>query len=131
MSRVPQKPANRGSQKWIQALVNRAPYVLDRAIAHRLGFLPTDKIVWTSPLAEDEYAEYRDDTFLSRIDARVASPRLHEFWPARGPQWDALGRTSRGEPLLVGRSRTSASSCPGGRARAGTPWPRSTRACGA
>jgi hypothetical protein len=26
---------------------------------------------------------------------------LSSFWPTRGPQWDALGRTSRGEFLLV------------------------------
>ena len=26
---------------------------------------------------------------------------MDEFWPARGPQWDALGRTSLGKVLLV------------------------------
>src|SRR5687767_14622421 len=60
-----------------------------------------DKIVWLSPLASDAYAEYRDDVMLSKIGARPGAVPLSGFWPARGPQWDALGRTSRGEPLLV------------------------------
>ena len=101
MSRMPQKPASRGSQKWIQLLVNRAPHLLDRAIARHLSFSPTDKIVWLSPLAQDAYAEYRDEMFLSKIEARAEVAPLSGFWPARGPQWDALGRTSRGEPLLI------------------------------
>lgn len=101
MSRVPQKRASRGSQKWIQALVNQAPHLLDRAIAPYLNLSPTDKIVWLSPLAEDAYAEYRDEMFLSKIAARTEVAPISGLWPTRGPQWDALGRTSRGEPLLI------------------------------
>ncbi len=101
MSRVPQKRANRGSQKWIQVLVNQAPHLLDRAIARHLNLSPTDKIVWLSPLAQDAYAEYRDEMFLSKIEARAEAAPLSGFWPTRGPQWDALGQTSRGEPLLI------------------------------
>ncbi len=71
VSRVSQKRASRGSQKWIQALVNRAPHLLDRAIAPHLNLSPTDKIVWLSPLAGDAYAEYRDEMFLSKIEART------------------------------------------------------------
>jgi hypothetical protein len=93
MSRVPQKRASRGSQKWIQLLVNQAPHLLDRAIARHLNLSPVDKIVWLSPLG--------DDTFLSKIEARTDMVPLSGFWPVRGPQWDALGRTSRGEPLLI------------------------------
>lgn len=101
MSRVRQKRASRGSQKWLQLVVNQAPHLLDRAIARHLNFTPTDKIVRLSPLAHDDYAEYRDETFLSKIEARADRVPLSRFWPARGPQWDGLGRTSRGEPLLV------------------------------
>lgn len=101
MSRVPQKRASRGSQKWIQALVNRAPHLLDRAIAPHLNLSPTDRILWLSPLAGDAYAEYRDEMLLSKIEARAEAAPLSGFWPTRGPQWDALGRTSRGEPLLI------------------------------
>lgn len=101
MSRVAQKRASRGSQKWIQMLVNQAPYLLDRAIARHLNLSPTDKIIWLSPVTKDDYAEYRDDAFLEKIDARPGIVPLVDFWPSRGPQWDALGRTSRGEPLLI------------------------------
>ena len=101
MSRVPQKSATRGSQKWIQLLVNRAPHLLGRAIAHHLSFSPTDKITWLSPLADDSYAEYRDQDALAKIQAPAPLAPLSTFWPAGGPQWDALGRTSRAEPLLI------------------------------
>jgi hypothetical protein len=46
MSRFPQKPATRGSQKWLQLLVNRAPHLLDGGIARHLGFSSTGKITW-------------------------------------------------------------------------------------
>ena len=88
MSRFPQKTATRGSQKWLQRLVNQAPHVLDRAVAHELSLSGTDRIAWLSPRADDAHAE------LERTS-------LASFWPTRGPQWDALGRTSRGEPLLI------------------------------
>jgi hypothetical protein len=26
---------------------------------------------------------------------------LASFWPRRGPRWDGLGRTLRGQPLLI------------------------------
>jgi hypothetical protein len=101
MSRVPQKPASRGSQKWLQLLVNRAPHLLDSALGRHLGLSPADTIAWLSPRADDGYAEYRDEAFLTKIGARPQRTPLAAFWPTRGPQWNALGRTSRGEPLLV------------------------------
>ena len=101
MSRVRQRPASKGSQKWLQLLVNRVPHLLDRALPGPLNLRGTDKITWLSPRAEDDYAEYRDDAFLAKIGIDLTSCPLSGFWPARGPQWDALGRTSRGESLLV------------------------------
>src|SRR5688572_19638636 len=101
MLRVPQKPAARGSQKWVQLLVNRAPHLLDRALGRELSLSTTDKIIWRSPLTDDSHAEYRDAAFMARVGAQPKRTALTAFWPARGPQWDALGRTGRGEPLLV------------------------------
>jgi hypothetical protein len=101
MSRVAQKTAARGSQKWLQLLVNQAPHLLDPALAHELNLAGTDTITWLSPKADDAHAEYRDEAFLTRLDVELERTPLSSFWPARGPQWDALGRTSRGEPLLV------------------------------
>jgi hypothetical protein len=101
MPRFPQKAADRGSQKWLQKLVNQAPHLLDRALAPELGLSGTDKIVWLSPRNDDAHAEYRDEAFLTKVGVKLTCTPLQSFWPARGPQWDALGRTSRGEPLLV------------------------------
>ncbi|MCU9847611.1 hypothetical protein OEZ60_06290 [Defluviimonas sp. WL0024] len=60
--------------------------------------MPT--IDWVSPLAEDDYAEYRDGAFLERLGIDSLCGPLKDFWPQRGPQWDALGLTSSG-PVLV------------------------------
>jgi hypothetical protein len=94
MGRFPQNKGVRGSLRWIQHFVNEEPRVLDAAI----GFGP---IQWHSPLAVDEYAEYRDSSFLDLLGIGLPRRSLSSFWPARGPQWDALGRAESGEFVLV------------------------------
>lgn len=59
------------------------------------------RIEWRSPLREDEFAEYRDAAFLSRLGLGHLTDALAAFWPQRGPQWDALGMTEAGHVLLV------------------------------
>jgi len=66
MSRVRQKPATKGSQKWLQLLVNRAPHLFDYTLAGPLSLSGADKIEWLSPRADDGYAEYRDEAALAR-----------------------------------------------------------------
>ena len=99
--------ANRGSRKWLQVLVNCRPELLNDAIAQRLPGLPED-VDWLSPLAEDHYAEYRDQTFLDRLSSSgyyrkptEAQSDLTDFWPRFGPQWDGLAVTDRGQVILV------------------------------
>ena len=77
--RVPQKPGTKGSQKWMQVLVNQAPYVLDRAIARELNLTPAEKIQWLSPLADDAYAEYRDQAteYLERGKGAINAQKEH------------------------------------------------------
>lgn len=90
--RVIQPEGQRGSLKWIQ-----------RAVEHRPDRLqPPDlpAITWLSPRREDGFAEYRDGAFLGLLGLSHLSSALREFWPRRGPQWDALGVTERG-PVLV------------------------------
>ncbi|HEY2873304.1 MAG TPA: hypothetical protein VGJ56_15375 [Reyranella sp.] len=60
-----------------------------------------DVIAWLSPLSSDQFAEYRDGSFLQLIGKPELEPTLKKFWPSRGPQWDALGKTSQGDILLV------------------------------
>jgi hypothetical protein len=99
MSRVEQPAGSRGSLKWIQRAVNLHPQVLNEPL---LAQIPgAAAIEWLSPLAGDNYAEYRDGDFLDRIGAGVLRAQLAQFWPQRGPQWDALARTDRGDVLLI------------------------------
>lgn len=97
--RVIQPPGARGSLKWIQRAVNDRPSLLDALILPHLGDART--IEWLSPLASDVFAEYRDAAFLERLGLQEFIPSLEGFWPKRGPQWDALARSDRGDILLV------------------------------
>jgi len=99
MARFVQAKADRGSQRWLQIAVNENPDCLDDLLLPRLG--GAKNIRWKSPLVEQEFAEYRDLDFLKAIEADAAASALESFWPARGPQWDALAISDRGDRLLV------------------------------
>lgn len=89
--RIPQPIGTRGSLRWLQLAVNRRPDLFR-------GDLPG--VRWLSPLAADDFAEYRDGSFLKLLGLGELAPQLKAFWPARGPQWDALGLVG-GAPVLV------------------------------
>lgn len=96
--RVIQPIGTRGSLKWMQRAVADRWEDLERDI---LNALPTAKsIEWLSPLLHDEMAEYRDEAWLERIGCLHLNDELMEFWPRRGPQWDALARTDAGHVLV-------------------------------
>jgi len=101
MPRIPQGPAVKGSQKWIQKLVNEKPDILNSRISAQLNFPDTDTITWLSPIAEDGYAEYRDQAFLDLLNVKLPNVSLSDFWPSRGPVWDGLGRSETGKAFLV------------------------------
>jgi len=94
MGRFPQPNATRGSLRWVQHFVNAGQNALEAAI----GIGP---IQWRSPLASDEFAEYRDSSFLDLLGVQLPRRSLSSFWPVQGPQWDALGRAESGELVLV------------------------------
>jgi hypothetical protein len=58
-------------------------------------------VTWLSPLADDGFAEYRDDCFLDRLGVKAQGVPLSKFWPRNGPRWDGLGKASGNRPLLV------------------------------
>lgn len=101
MPRIQQNSAHKGSQWWLQYLVNRNSKLLDGPIRDHLRLEDSETIDWLSPLIEDDYAEYQDDDFLTRLSLRLDKRSLRSFWPRGGPVWDGLGRTSRGDILLV------------------------------
>jgi hypothetical protein len=98
MSRVPQSAGQRGSLKWIQRAVNEHRDVLDAPLLAALG---ARHIHWRSPLAYDDFAEYRDGDFLKRLGLERLTAALKAFWPDRGPQWDALALSDGGDVLLI------------------------------
>ncbi|MEM2129282.1 MAG: hypothetical protein QXZ70_01655 [Candidatus Bathyarchaeia archaeon] len=101
MTRFTQKLARRGSQKWIQKLVNEKSHILESKIHKALNLSSEEDIHWLSPLQDDNYAEYRDDAFLNRLNIKLDTVSLADFWPKGGPQWDALGKSSKGKLFLV------------------------------
>ena len=101
MGRYRKDPATRGSEKWLQVLVNERPDLFDALLRSAIKLPTTNKVEWLSPLKADEYAEYRDQSFLARLGVAPSQSSLQSFWPNLGPQWDGLGKTERGDLLLV------------------------------
>ena len=97
--RAPQPEGTKGSLKWTQRAIEEQWDALEGPI---LAAMPgASRIDWLSPLRKDEFAEYRDAAFLDRLSLTHLTDELANFWPARGPQWDALARTSAGQVLLI------------------------------
>lgn len=103
-----------GSQRQIQTYVNESCGELNQAIELSiqarqgiLSLLPR----WVSPLAAHNYDEYRDEEFLSVIGLSQYASALNEFWPRRGPCWDALacfeGTTAAGLLTVEAKSHIS------------------------
>lgn len=95
--------ALRGSQRWLQVAVNRKPQLLLSALQRSGAIGPGIAVKWRSPLQAENFREYRDQKALDKAGVEIANLKkpLNEFWPARGPVWDALGITSEGNPLFV------------------------------
>lgn len=94
--RVVQQAGRKGSLKWLQLAVNRRPELIEHP---SIGYVD-----WLSPLEADDYAEYRDAAFLHLVGLGHLAPALAEFWPARGPQWDALGRSGTNIVLVEAKA---------------------------
>lgn len=101
MSRVVQPKGAKGSLKWIQRLVNKCPYLINQQLDIAINLRKDDNIHWLSPLSTDEYAEYRDVSFTEKLGITLNRRSGESFWPERGPQWDALGKTDSGKVILV------------------------------
>ena len=81
--------------------------------------IPTSTTVdWASPLERDECCEYRDNVALAKAGISTLPIRpLGDFWPARGPVWDAIGRTSDDVAIFVeAKAHIPEAASPGSRA---------------
>jgi hypothetical protein len=101
MTRTIQKSDGHGSLNDIQVLVNKNQVLIDKLIKAEFSKLAKEEIIWTSPLENDEFAEYRDDDFLVKVGLDPNEIQLDKFWPTKGPQWDALAHTTGGKIILV------------------------------
>jgi hypothetical protein len=63
----------------------------DRIVASSLTLCLSQvlELRWKSPLASEDFYEYRDD-FLAPLALEQHISAVRRFWPAGGPQWDAL-----------------------------------------
>ncbi len=95
-----QSSTKRGNQWWPQVLVNEQPESLKHKPAAILGIQPQE-IHWLSPLKEDDYSEYSDIDFIDRLGISLDEVPVGSFWPGRGPVWNGLGKTDRGDKILV------------------------------
>lgn len=112
-------PVN-GSQRLLQLAVNHRPELLHAALRKCGAVGRRESLCWVSPLAVENYCEYRDSTALGklRLTQRIRKP-LGEFWPARGCVWDALGIAGESRPILVeAKAHIPEAASPGTRALA-------------
>jgi hypothetical protein len=98
---VAQPRAKRGSQKWIQDIVNACPELLNFHIQEKIKSLSGREICWKSPQKGKNFAEYRDSDFLKEIGLEQLTEELNQFWPKNGPQWDALGKTKDDKGFIL------------------------------
>lgn len=91
-----------GSQRLFQIAVERRPELLLRALRKSGAVGRREQMTWVSPLASEDFKEYRDTAALLRLGVPqpLRSP-LKGFWPSRGQVWDGLGVSSGGRPILV------------------------------
>jgi len=115
--RVEQPNGARGSLKWIQCLVDKHPDALDKKL-REAGALAVDRhLKWLAPLHDDKWAEYRDAQFLEKLGHADLAGELANYWPRRGPQWDALAMDESGRAFLIeakAHAREMASTCKAG-----------------
>jgi hypothetical protein len=94
--------AEAGSQQWTQIAINRRPDLILAALRKAKAISDSTTIRWTSPLEDERCCEYRDRRALTKAGIGVLPVRpLNTFWPARGPVWDAIGRTSEDVAVFV------------------------------
>ena len=101
MGRIIQPKGTKGSLRWIQYVVNDCPDVLSNPVIDAIGADKEQPVEWLSPKADHDYSEYRDQDFLDLLGIKLSKTRLNDFWPKRGPQWDALGRIEDKAYFLV------------------------------
>jgi len=85
-------PASKGSRYCLQCYVELNPDgFADQIVSASPALTAFDpvRVDWKSPLAREEYQEYRDD-FFRYLGLEQHQAALRDYWPLQGPQWDGL-----------------------------------------
>jgi hypothetical protein len=89
-----------GSQHQIQLYVNKHAATLSQSVIVANPSVPRDaQIEWVSPLQNKQYQEYWDGAFLDALGLGAFRQELADFWPKRGPHWDALAKVEHAGKL--------------------------------
>jgi hypothetical protein len=112
--------AAKGSQRWLQLAVNRAPEIINTPLRVSAGLPQATPIEWVSPLASENFVEYSEERTFDRLGVRLAKRPLNDFWPTGGPRWDGLARTATGDVFLV-EAKAHIGEMVSGRSRASQP----------
>jgi len=85
-----------GSKDWMQTIINSD---MSLSLDNDIG---EGRIKWLSPLAADDYQEYRlNQSPISEL-LYIDKNTFSKWWPSpRQPQWDAIGTTDRDAIILV------------------------------
>jgi hypothetical protein len=59
--------------------------ILNNQIKTILSLPINEEINWRSPLATDNYIEYKDEGFLDALAIQPLKSKLADFWQASGP----------------------------------------------
>jgi hypothetical protein len=118
--------AEKGSQLQTQIYVNRRQSELNKAIQAAVPSLSVQEpaLIWVSPIQADSFREYHDAEFLSAVGLEVLTPLLENFWPSRGPHWDALAvvqRSTREPGVLLLEAKSYPEEFQGGGLKATSP----------
>ena len=104
--------AYKGSQLQIQIYINRRTEEFSRAVVQAVPEWQNCDVLlqWVSPLEQDGFKEYQDESLLQALGLAEHQSTLRSFWPKGGPSWDALGlvdfpdRRARGVLLVEAKS---------------------------
>jgi hypothetical protein len=109
--------AERGSQRWLQVAIQQRPDVLLGQLKRPLRLSEDETIEWRSPLRQDRFVKYRDKAALRQAGIeKLPSRSLNEFWPARGPVWDAIGVAGKRSIFVEAKAHIAKMASPGTKA---------------
>lgn len=105
--------AARGSQRWLQIAVTEAPELLKTSLVESGAVAEAEHITWSAPLPSEGFAEPRDDEALRKAGIMSLPTRsLDDFWPRRGPVWDAVATVGRASLFVEAKAHAKEAESP-------------------